>query len=117
MKRPALRGVFCLCERQAQKKRQPVGCRFLFRDVGCRLAVWYLNGHIKSAARPRGQADGSFVDCFGNLDSVDAWGVTDAEIQVLPVKSNTQLIVQERLGEGLVRNFWPLTENQRQGAR
>ena len=76
--------------------------------------IGYPNGKVKPSARAWSQCNGAFVDCFGDLDLINARGITDTEIQILAIEANAQLIIQERLGEGFIRNFRLLTKDNGQ---
>ena len=76
------------------------------------LLVRHLNRKIKPTPRPRRQINRPFVNPLRNINPVYPRRVTNAEIQVLAVEANAQLVVQEGLGKGFVRDFRLLAEDQ-----
>ena len=66
----------------------------LFQDQRNRaLLIRYRNGKIKPATRPWRQRNGPFVDRLGDPDLVNARRIADAEIQILAIKPDPQLII------------------------
>ncbi|MGE4406457.1 hypothetical protein, partial [Pseudomonas sp.] len=58
------------------------------------LLIRHLNRKIKPTPRSRRQINWPFINPLRNIDPVNPRRVANAEIQVLAVKADTQLVVQ-----------------------
>ena len=71
-------------------------------QVGATLCIPVLVGRAIDMAVGKGNVDFDTVDCYENIDLVNAYGVTNAPTLVVPTADGTKIF----RGEGEIRKFY-----------